>query len=103
MKEDEKGQNNEQEMENEVLTELSFEEALGRLEKIVQELEEGNLSLEESLQNFQEGIKLSQACREILAKAEYKVHYLLSNMDEESSSEEVEEDEGLVDEEGEEE
>ncbi len=64
--------------ENEIQEEnLSFEEAIERLEKTVQKLEQGELSLEESLSSFQEGIKLSRHCREILAKAEYRVEYLL--------------------------
>ncbi len=56
---------------------LSFEEAIERLEKTVQKLEKGELSLEDSLASFQEGIKLSRRCREILADAEYRVEYLL--------------------------
>ena len=63
------------------LSGLSFEEALERLEKLVRDLEDGKLSLEESLEYFQEGIKLSQACRELLASAEYKVHHLLKDVE----------------------
>ncbi len=56
---------------------LTFEEAMERLEQIVQKLERGDLSLEDSIGSFQQGIKLSRRCREILADAEYRVEYLL--------------------------
>ncbi len=56
---------------------LSYEEALGRLEEIVAKLENAEIPLEESLAAFQEGIALSRLCREKLAEIEYKVEYLL--------------------------
>jgi len=64
-------------MEDNKSENISFEEALRKLEDVVQKLEEGNTPLEDSLKLFQEGIKLSQRCREILAEAEYQVEYLL--------------------------
>lgn len=56
---------------------LSYEEALDRLEEIVAKLENAEIPLEESLAAFQEGIALSRLCREKLAEIEYKVEYLL--------------------------
>ena len=54
-----------------------FEESLTRLEKIVDELEKGDIALEKSLSLFEEGIKLSGACRKELEDAEGKVEILL--------------------------
>jgi len=54
-----------------------FEECLERLEKIVQELEKGEVPLEKSLKLFEEGIELSSACRKELEQAEGKVEILL--------------------------
>jgi exodeoxyribonuclease VII small subunit len=54
-----------------------FEECLERLEKIVQELEKGDVPLEKSLTLFEEGMKLSAACRQELEQAEGKVEILL--------------------------
>jgi exodeoxyribonuclease VII small subunit len=59
------------------LKKLSYEEAVKRLEEIVQLLENAEISLEESLALFQEGIALSSYCREKLAEIEYRVEYLL--------------------------
>ena len=54
----------------------SFEQGLAKLEGIVEQLESGDLSLEESLQLFEKGMKLSHACREQLEAAETKVEIL---------------------------
>ena len=54
-----------------------FEECLERLEKIVQELEKGEVPLEKSLTLFEEGMQLSSACRKELEQAEGKVEVLL--------------------------
>lgn len=54
-----------------------FEECLERLEKIVQELEKGEVPLEKSLTLFEEGIELSSTCRKELDQAEGKVEILL--------------------------
>lgn len=54
-----------------------FEECLQRLEKIVQELEKGDIALEKSLALFEEGMKLSAACKKELIEAEGKVEILL--------------------------
>ena len=54
-----------------------FEESLQRLEKIVGELEKGDISLDQALELFDEGIKLSGSCRKELEEAEGKVEVLL--------------------------
>ena len=54
-----------------------FEECLERLERIVQELEKGEIPLEKSLTLFEEGMQLSSACRKELEQAEGKVDILL--------------------------
>lgn len=54
-----------------------FEECLERLEKIVQELEKGEVPLEQSLTLFEEGMQLSASCRRQLEEAEGKVEILL--------------------------
>lgn len=59
------------------LHELTYEEALRRLEEIVNRLEDEAIPLEESLASFQEGIALSRYCREKLAEIEFQVDFLL--------------------------
>jgi len=61
------------------MAEKKFEAALTRLEEIVQELEKGDLSLEQSLKLFEEGIKLSRICNKQLAEAERKVEILVKD------------------------
>ena len=56
---------------------LKFEESLHRLEKIVGDLEKGDVSLEKSLTLFEEGMQLSGQCRKELEQAEGKVEILL--------------------------
>jgi exodeoxyribonuclease VII small subunit len=56
-----------------------FEDALQDLENIVHRLEDGNLSLDESLALFEEGIKLSRLCAQRLDEAEKKIEILLKN------------------------
>jgi exodeoxyribonuclease VII small subunit len=58
-------------------TPASFEQALKRLSEIVNKLEEGDLSLEESLRLFEEGVKLSRVSQEKLDNAQRKVEELL--------------------------
>jgi len=58
---------------------LKFEEALGRLEEIVQTLERGDLSLDESLKAFEEGVKLSKNCLKLLDDAEKRVEILIGD------------------------
>jgi exodeoxyribonuclease VII small subunit len=61
------------------MTSLSFEKALADLEGIVQKLEKGGLSLNESLALFEKGVKLAKSLREELGKAEKKVEILLKD------------------------
>ena len=56
---------------------LAFEKSLKELEALVAKMEQGNLSLEESLQHFERGIQLTRACQEALKQAEQKVEILL--------------------------
>ena len=55
----------------------SFEASLEALEKIVQELEQGDLPLEKSLELFERGIGLSRQCQERLSQAERRIEILL--------------------------
>jgi exodeoxyribonuclease VII small subunit len=61
------------------MAEKKFESALGRLEKIVQDLEHGDLPLEQSLKLFEEGVKLARICTKRLDEAERKVEVLLKD------------------------
>jgi len=63
------------------MAEIKFEEALKRLEKIVEDLEGGNLSLDDSLAKYEEGIKLSKECSKKLEVARKKVEILLKAED----------------------
>ncbi|HEU18124.1 MAG TPA: exodeoxyribonuclease VII small subunit [Deltaproteobacteria bacterium] len=57
--------------------EVKFEEALERLESIVKKMEQGEMTLEESLDAFEEGIKLSRFCSKKLDDIERRVEVLL--------------------------
>lgn len=52
---------------------LSFEDALARLEEIVEKLELENISLEESVKLYEEGIKLSKTCTQTLEQAQLRI------------------------------
>lgn len=54
-----------------------FEAALAELETLVEKMEQGDLSLDESLRQFERGIKLTRACQQSLRDAEQKVQILL--------------------------
>lgn len=56
---------------------IKFEDALERLEEIIKSLQDGNLSLEKSMEAFQEGIELVKICSEKLDNAETKVKMLI--------------------------
>ena len=58
------------------MAEMKFEEALKRLEKIVQDLESGKLSLDDSLKKYEEGVKLSRLCHKTLKEAQKKIQVL---------------------------
>ena len=57
---------------------INFENSLEQLEELVSAMEEGELSLEESLQAFEKGIKLTRECQTALASAEQKVQVLIN-------------------------
>ncbi len=54
-----------------------FETALAELEALVEKMEQGDLSLDESLQQFERGVQLTRSCQQALKAAEQKVQVLL--------------------------
>lgn len=58
---------------------MSFEKNMENLEKIVQELENGDLNLDDSIKKFEEGMKISKECNKILEDAEKKITVLVNN------------------------
>ncbi len=58
-----------------------FEAALSELEQIVQRLEQGELSLEESLRQFERGVELTRGCQKALRQAEQKIRILARKQD----------------------
>jgi exodeoxyribonuclease VII small subunit len=63
------------------MAEEKFEEALERLEEIVKKMESGDLTLDESLKAFEEGIRLSRLCAQRIDEAERRVEILLKTQD----------------------
>lgn len=61
------------------MEEINFEEAMKKLEQITAELEKGDLSLDESVKKFEEGIKLSKECNKILENSEKRINILINN------------------------
>ncbi len=61
------------------MAEMKFEEALKKLEKIVSDLERGELSLDSSLKKYEEGVKLAAICTNKLEEAERKVEILVQS------------------------
>ncbi len=59
--------------------EIKFEKAIQRLEKIVDDLEKGELDIDKSLEIFEEGIKMSRVCSKKLNEAEAKIEKLTKN------------------------
>ena len=55
---------------------IDFEKSLKQLESLVEKLEKGDLSLEDSLKNFEQGVKLTRDCRQALQNAEQKISVL---------------------------
>ena len=60
---------------------VNFETSLQKLEKILEKLEGGDISLEDSVKSFEEGIGLVKECQKQLSQAELKVKKLLDNGD----------------------
>lgn len=59
----------------------TFEDSLHRLEEIVEQLEQGEVPLEDSIKMYEEGLTLSRECMEKLAQAELKLKKLSKSMD----------------------
>lgn len=66
---------------------FNFEQSLAELETIVKRMEAGDLTLEQSLEQFEKGIKLSGLCQEALTQAEQKVEILVEEAAERFSTE----------------
>lgn len=60
-----------------MMSKSNFEESMKNLENIVSELENGNLNLDESVEKFEEGMKIAKQCNNILEDAEKKITILL--------------------------
>ncbi|HCA25069.1 MAG TPA: exodeoxyribonuclease VII small subunit [Pseudomonas sp.] len=60
-------------------TAVDFEQSLGSLQALVERLESGDLSLEESLAAFEQGVALTRDCQQALSQAEQKVQQLMEN------------------------
>ncbi|MGB2984789.1 MAG: exodeoxyribonuclease VII small subunit [Phycisphaerae bacterium] len=60
---------------------LTFEEALKELETIAEQIEQGKIGLEESINKYERGMALVKQCREILSKAEHKIQQLRQRTD----------------------
>ncbi|VAW58015.1 Exodeoxyribonuclease VII small subunit [hydrothermal vent metagenome] len=56
---------------------LNFEKAMSQLEELVEDMEQGDLPLEEALKHFEKGIALAANCQQALTKAEQKVTQLI--------------------------
>lgn len=61
------------------MAEIKYEDALKKLEKIVEDLEKGDLSLDDALKKYQEGIELSRICNQRLESAKKKIDLLTKN------------------------
>jgi exodeoxyribonuclease VII small subunit len=59
--------------------EMKFEEALDKLEKTVQKLESGDLTLDQAIKTFEEGTELRKFCEEKLKETERKVEMIIKN------------------------
>ena len=63
------------------MAEVKFEDALKKLEKIVSDLESGDVSLDESLAKYESGVKLVRICQKKLEEAKKKVEILIKTKD----------------------
>ncbi len=61
------------------MEEIKFEEAIQKLEEISKELESGNLGLDESVNKFEEGMRISKICTKMLNEAEKRINILINN------------------------
>lgn len=65
---------------------VSFEQAIDQLQTIVKKLESGDVSLEDSLKQFEEGVRLSRFCQSYLSQAEKKIEVLVQGKADADSS-----------------
>ncbi len=65
------------------MSKKNFEQSLEKLEEVVTQLENGDLSLDDSIKKFEEGIKLYKTCKQVLGDAEKKISILTESMNEE--------------------
>ena len=63
---------------------IDFESAIKELETLVEQMEQGDITLEQSLENFERGIELTRACQKALQEAEQKVQILTQKQGEET-------------------
>lgn len=61
------------------MKQINFETSMEQLEKIVQELEKGDLNLDDSIKKFEEGMKISRDCNKFLEGAEKKITVLIND------------------------
>ena len=61
------------------MAKANFEENINKLETIVADLEKGDLNLDDSVKKFEEGIKISKECNEMLEEAEKKITILIND------------------------
>jgi exodeoxyribonuclease VII small subunit len=85
-------------MKSQEAPQKNFESSLEALEKIVRELEQGELPLEKSLELFEQGVRLSRECQERLNQAERRIEILLRDSDGRPAPRAFEEDEDTEDE-----
>lgn len=71
---------------------LHFESTLSEIENIIESLEDGNLSLEDSIKAYEKGISLTKACQKMLSDAELKIKKLSSKEGEDVSFEDISND-----------
>jgi len=73
-------------MNEKTIPEAGFEQALSELENLVEQLESGELSLDQSLQQFKRGVELTRHCQGILEQAQQIVEQLIETNDESSAA-----------------
>lgn len=69
---------------------LPFEKSIAELDKIVKQLEKGELTLEESLKQYEKAMQLAWSCQKILTEAEQKVELLSESMNQSFMEEKIE-------------
>ena len=79
-------------MPEEPSSQPTFEQAMGQLERIVDELESGDLALDASLDRYERGVQAVKRCRQILDEAEKKLKILMANEDGELAEEDFPEE-----------